>query len=147
MTAGPWIAFGQFLEDESAGLHSLAVHELLVALVTNAWSPDVAADEVWGDISANEVDATGNGYAPQVTTGSLSRTGTTVTFDGTDVTFAASGAAIEDARYAVIYNSDSADRLVCYCLLDVTPADVDIPAGSVMRLKMHAAGIGQKAPA
>lgn len=147
MTAGPWIVFGQFLEDEAKGAHQFHAHTLKVALVEATWTPDTDADEVWSDISANEVDGTGNGYAQQTITGSISRSGTTVTYDGTDPEFEASGGDIVDARYAVIYNASASDKLVCYCLLDDTPADVDIANGTILQILINASGIGTKAPA
>ncbi|MCZ7599990.1 MAG: hypothetical protein M5U09_22780 [Gammaproteobacteria bacterium] len=139
--------FGQFLEDEAKGVHQFHAHTLTVALVEATWTPDTDADEVWSDISANEVDGTGNGYAQQTITGSISRSGTTITYDGTDPEFEASGGDITDARYAVIYNSSASDKLIAYCLLDTTPADVDILDTKSLIIEMNASGIGTKAPA
>lgn len=147
MTAGPWIAFGHFLEDEALGLHDLANDTLKMALVENGWTPDTTNDETWGDISADEVDGTGNGYAQQTVDGQITRAASTVTFKGAaHAEFQAVAAPIENARYAVIYNDTSGDRLICYALLDNTPADVDIPAGSKLRVRLTTA-IGTKAPA
>lgn len=147
MTAGPWIVFGQFLEDEAKGVHQFHAHTLKVALVKATWTPNPSTNAVWSDISANEVSGAGNGYAQQTLTGTIARAGTTVTYDGTDPEFEASGGDIVDARYAVIYNSSASNKLVCYCLLDATPADVDILDGSSLIIEMNASGIGTKAPA
>lgn len=138
--------FGQFLEDEAKGLHDLDGDALKVALVKATWTPNTSTNTVWSDISSHEVSGSGNGYAQQTIVGQVTRSGITVTFDGNDVDFTANGGAIEDARYAVLYN-DAGDRLIAYCLLDDTPADVDIPDGVKLRIRMHASGIGQKAPA
>lgn len=147
MTAGPWVYFGQFAEDEAKALHDLTSHTLKMALVTADWTPDTTNDETWADVSAHEVDDTGNGYEQQTVEGEATRSGTTVTFKGTaHAEFAAVGGPIEDARYAVLYNSSSGDRLICYAVLDDTPADVDIPAGAKLRVRITTA-IGTKAAA
>jgi hypothetical protein len=87
----------------------------------------------------NEV-ANGNGYTTggNTVTGSLSGT-TTVTFDTTDpAVWTASGAGFS-ARYAVLY--EVAGNVVCYCLLDNTPADVTVTAGNTLTLTINASGV------
>ena len=147
MTAGPWTVFGQFLEDLGLGVHNIDADGFSVALVKNTWTPDTSADEVWADISANEVDDTGNGYTQFVLSGTWTRSGTTITFDGDDPAFLADGGDIVDARYAVIFNTSKSNKLVCYCLLDTTPADVDIVNGKQLDITIDALGIGTVGPA
>lgn len=90
----------------------------------------------------NEV-ANGNGYTTGGQTLSISLSGTTtVTVDATDVTWTASGGSIT-ARFAVIYE-DGGD-VVCYCLLDSTPADVTVTAGNDLTIQFNASGIFQLA--
>lgn len=83
--------------------------------------------------------ANNNGYTTGgiATTVSLSGT-TTVTVDGTDVVWTASGGSIV-ARFAVLY--EVGGDVLCYCLLDSTPADVTATAGNTLTVAMNASGI------
>jgi hypothetical protein len=87
----------------------------------------------------NEV-ANGNGYATGGKAVTLSRSGTTtVTFDTTDpAAWTASGTGIV-ARYAVLY--EVSGNVLCYCLLDSTPADVTVPSGSNLAITINASGL------
>lgn len=87
----------------------------------------------------NEV-ANGNGYTTGGNSVTLSRSGTsTVTFDTTDpAVWTASGAGFS-ARYAVLY--EVGGNVLCYCLLDSTPADVTITAGNTLTLTINASGV------
>jgi hypothetical protein len=81
--------------------------------------------------------ANGNGG---VSMGVLTLSGTTtVTVDDpADVVWTASGGSIV-ARYAVIY--ESGGNILCYCLLDSTPADVTATDGNTLTVALHASGI------
>lgn len=68
---------------------------------------------------------------------SLSGT-TTVTVDGTDPQWTASGGSIT-ARFAAIY--EVGGDILCYCLLDSTPADVTATDGNTLTVQIHASGI------
>lgn len=83
--------------------------------------------------------ANANGYSTggQSITLSLSGT-TTVTVDGTDVTWTASGGSIV-ARFAVIYKVSG--HVLCYCLLDSTPADVTATNGNTLPVQINPSGI------
>lgn len=83
--------------------------------------------------------ANGNGYTTggKALTPSLSGT-TTVTWDVDDQTWTASGGSIV-ARFAVIY--EVSGDVVCYCLLDSTPADVTATAGNTLTVAIHASGV------
>lgn len=87
----------------------------------------------------NEV-ASGSGY----TTGGVS---VTITLSGTTTvalsfsaspSWTASGGTIT-ARYAVLY--EVAGNIVCYCLLDSTPADVSVTSGNTLTITPHASGV------
>ena len=84
--------------------------------------------------------ANANGY----TTGGIAITfnlsgTTTVTVDiATDPVWAASGGSIT-ARFAVIY--EVGGRVLCYCLLDSTPADVTATTGNTLTVAAHASGV------
>jgi hypothetical protein len=85
-----------------------------------------------------------NGY----TTGGVSLTSVTwtenggvVTFDSANPSFTASGGSIV-ARFAVIYSDTAANKaLVCYSLLDNTPADVTATDGQTLAIVNNASGI------
>lgn len=83
--------------------------------------------------------ANGNGYTTggKALTPSLSGT-TTVTWDVDDQTWTASGGSIV-ARFAVIY--EVSGDVVCYCLLDSTPADVTATAGNTLTVAIHSSGV------
>lgn len=87
----------------------------------------------------NEV-ANGNGYTTGGNSVTLSRSGTsTVTFDATDpAVWTASGAGIT-ARYAVLY--EVGGNVLCYCLLDSTPADVTVTSGNTLTITINASGV------
>ncbi len=95
---------------------------LNVALVTSSYTPSTA-HTIWADVSANEVE-TGEGY----TTGGITLAtpvATNSNIDYDDVTWTA---LTKTFRYAVIYKSGTGggltNPLVCYLLLDTTPADI-----------------------
>lgn len=88
----------------------------------------------------NEV-ANANGYTTGgVSMGALTLSGTTtVTVDDpADVVWTASGGSIT-ARFAVIY--ESGGNVLCYCLLDSTPADVTATTGNTLTVALNASGI------
>lgn len=83
--------------------------------------------------------ANANGYTTGGNATSLSMSGTTtVTVDGTDEVWTASGGSIV-ARFAVIY--EVGGNVLCYCLLDSTPADVTATTGNTLTVAIHASGI------
>jgi len=84
--------------------------------------------------------ANANGYTTGGNSVTLSRSGTTtVTFDATDpAVWTASGGSIV-ARFAVLY--EVSGNVLCYCLLDDTPADVTVTAGNTLTLTINASGL------
>lgn len=83
--------------------------------------------------------ANANGYTTGGIAVTLSLSGTTtVTVDSTDATWTASGGPIT-ARFAVIY--EVSGRVLCYCLLDSTPADVSAADGQTLTVQINASGV------
>jgi putative effector of murein hydrolase len=84
--------------------------------------------------------ANNNGYTTGGIAVTLTLAGTTtVTVDiGTDPVWTASGGPIT-ARFAVIY--EVSGRVLCYCLLDSTPADVTATDGNTLTVAAHASGV------
>lgn len=80
-----------------------------------------------------------NGYTTGGVSVTLSLSGTTtVTVDSTDATWTASGGSIV-ARFAVIY--EVSGNVLCYCLLDSTPADVTVTDGNDLTVQINASGV------
>lgn len=83
--------------------------------------------------------ANANGYTTggKALTMALSGT-TTVTVDCDDQVWTASGGSIV-ARFAVIY--EVSGKVLCYCLLDSSPADVTATTGNTLTVTINASGI------
>lgn len=109
-----------------------------VLLTTSSYTPSTAHDML-ADIT-NEV--TGSGYARQTLTGVTStQTGGTYTFDANNAVFTASGGSIV-ARYWVLFDETvTDDPLVCYGLLDQTPADVTTTDTNTLTVTWNGSGI------
>lgn len=83
--------------------------------------------------------ANANGYTTGGVSVTISSSGTTtLTVDSTDAVWTASGGSIV-ARFAVIY--EVGGRVMCYCLLDSTPADVTVTDGNTLTVAIHANGV------
>lgn len=84
--------------------------------------------------------AAANGYTAGGVSVTLTLSGTTtvkVDID-TDPTWTADGGSIV-ARFAAIYEVDG--NILCYCLLDSTPADVTVTDGNTLTVAAHASGV------
>lgn len=83
--------------------------------------------------------ANANGYTTGGVAITLSLSGTTtVTVAGTNCSWTASGGSIT-ARFAVIYTVSG--HVLCYCLLDSTPADVTVTTGNILTVQINASGV------
>lgn len=136
MAAGNWTFTNEFRTELSKGTF-LDADSYKIALFQS--TSNIGASSTTYAGLTNEV-ANGNGYTTGGNSVTLSRSGTTtVTFDSTDPTaWTASGGSIT-ARYAVIY--EVSGRVVCYCLLDSTPADVTITSGNTLTITINASGV------
>ncbi len=97
-----------------------------------------AASTAYSSVS-NEV-ATDYGYTQNDKAVTLALSGTTtVTVDeSTNPSWTASGGDIV-ARFAAIYKVSG--NVLCYCLLDSSPADVTAADGSTLTITQHASGL------
>lgn len=100
--------YGSLIKRAFNGEVDFDTHNIKVALMTSAYSPNQDTHETWSQVKANE--ATGTGY----TAGGASLSNKTVTYDAAnnvtvldanDVTWASSTIT---ARYAVIYDDNGA---------------------------------------
>lgn len=137
--------FNKFREYCGDGTIDLDDNTFKVMLLTSGYTPNVETQTVKADIVANEISAA-NGYTAGGVTVAATwvKSTTTVTFDLADAVWTASGGSLT-ARYAAVYRDGTVngvvDALVCYVLLDVTPADVVATAGNDLRVVWHANGV------
>lgn len=138
MAAGAWTftdAARTYLLD---GTFDLNTDTFLMALFLSTSNIGAASTTYAGltNEHANSFGYTTGG----VSMGALTLAGTTtVTVDDpADVVWTASGGSIT-ARFAVIY--ESGGNVLCYCLLDSTPADVTATTGNTLTVALHASGI------
>lgn len=116
-----------------------------VTLHTSTYTPNAATQTVYADLS-NEL-ATANGYTnggTSLASITWTSTGGVATFTAANTVITASGGSIV-ARYAVLrligtFNSQ-VDPLICYILMDNTPADITTTNGNTLTFAWNASGI------
>lgn len=121
-----------------------------LALVTSAWTPDNSdtGNELWGDVSANEI-AAGNGYSAggiALTGVALSQAGGAVKFTSSAAQWTATGGNIPAWRRGVIYYlgtlNGKVNPLVGHFLGDSTPADIPATTtGNTLTMTPNASGL------
>lgn len=125
--------------------------ELMCALFLSTSNAATLTNTVneYGDLT-NE-HANGNGYLTggvQLTNVTWTQSTSTCTFDCDDVSWTAAGGSIV-ARFAVIYSRRTiaaptgtiTKPVICYSLLDTTPADVTVTTGNSLTLQINASGV------
>jgi hypothetical protein len=138
MAAGAWTFPDSARTDLLNGTFDLDTDTFLMALFLST-SNIGASSTTYAGVTNEHANA--NGYTTGgFSLGALTLSGTTtVTVDDpADAVWTASGGSIT-ARYAVIY--ESSGRVLCYCLLDSTPADVTATTGNTLTVALHASGI------
>lgn len=118
-----------------------------IALVSSAFTPNLATDELWAAASGSEI-ANGQGY----TTGglvppsiALSQTAGVVKFTASPTIWTATGTGIPAWRRAVLYYlgtlNGKANPLAAYFLGDSAPADIPLTtAGNTLTITANALG-------
>ena len=138
MAAGAWTFTDAGRTSLLNGDFDLDTNTFLMALFLST-SNIGAASTTYAGVTNEHANA--NGYTTGgISMGVLTLAGTTtVTVDDpADAVWTASGGSIT-ARFAVIY--ESGGNVLCYCLLDSTPADVTATDGNTLTVALHASGI------
>ena len=138
MAAGAWTFTSAGRTSLLNGDFDLDTNTFLGALFLST-SNIGAASTTYAGLTNEHANA--NGYTTGgISMGALTLAGTTtVTVDDpADLVWTASGGSIV-ARFAVIY--ESAGNVLCYCLLDSTPADVTATTGNTLTIALNASGI------
>lgn len=130
------LIFDKFPYHVSAGNIDLAADTFKIALVKDTYTPD-ATDEVWGDISAHECDATNYvAGGKDLANVAVSEAAGVTMIDADDpaawATLTGTG-----ILYAVVYDSSSLNRLVCLFQLSTTRA----PSAENLALTFNASGL------
>ena len=131
MAAGAWTFVNSTRTDILNGTFDLDTDTFKVALFLST-SNIGASSTTYAGVTNEHANA--NGYTTGgITVSPLTLSGTTtVTVDfTTDPVWTASGGSIV-ARFAVLY--ESGGRVLAYCLLDSTPADVTITTGNTLTI-------------
>lgn len=151
MAAGAWVV------PDLAKLNLVSATDILaataanfrLALVSSAWTPNNATDELWSVASGSEI-ANGNGYTTGGATPatiSLTQTSGVVKFTwSTAVVWTASGSGIPAWRRAVLYYlgtlNGKVNPLVAHFLGDSTPADIPLTtSGNTITITPNASGV------
>lgn len=150
------MAAGPFVFPDKAKLNFFSATNLLngtstnfrLALVSSAYTPANATDEIWADISANEI-ANGNGYTTgggTLTGVTLNQTAGTVKFTSNAFVWTAAGGNIPAWRRGVVYYlgtlNGKVNPVVGHFLGDSTPADIPATTnGNTLTVTPNASGI------
>lgn len=150
------MAAGQFTVPQKAHANLFNATGLLAAtaanfrahLVTSAYVPNDATDEVWADASAAEL-ATANGYTNgglALTNVAITQTGGVVKFSCDPLVWNSSGSGIAAWRRCVIRYlgtlNGKVNPIVAHCLGDSTNIDVPVtPSGNPLTITPSASGI------
>jgi hypothetical protein len=137
MAAGAWTFPNGARTDIANGVLAIASDTYKMALFLST-SNIGAASTTYAGLTNEHANA--NGYTTGGISVDLTLAGTTtVTADiATDPVWTASGGSIV-ARFAVIY--EVAGNVLCYALLDATPADVTATTGNTLTVAINASGI------
>lgn len=141
MAVGAFTLYGAAKEGIAKATIDLDGDTFKAVLLTSGYTPNTSTHALYSDLT-HEL-STANGYAAGGATlagAAVTRSGGTVTFDAADVAWTASGGSLV-ARYLVIYADGATDRLLGYVLLDDTPADVTVNAGTTLTIRWSASGI------
>jgi hypothetical protein len=121
---------------------NMATDAFKVALFTSSYTPNLVTDDLYSGLTG-EVSSTNTGYTTagiSITPSALSAVNNTFAWTtATAISWTAGSAGII-ARTVVIYHV-ATSKLICYCLLDVTPADVVSTPGNPFVILPNASGI------
>lgn len=142
MAADKWKIYNEFTQKLGDGTIDLDNDVFKMALFLS--TSNAATLTTVGKAALTNEHANANGYTTggiTLTTVTWTPSGATLTFNCDDAVWTASGGSIQ-ARYAVIYDETAVgDPLVCFCLLDNTPADITATDGNTFTVTIHVNGV------
>ncbi|KKN73409.1 hypothetical protein LCGC14_0401120 [marine sediment metagenome] len=145
MAADVWDFYNEFTELIGDGTIDLDADTFNLGLYLS--TSNAATLTLSGRAAVTNQHASANGYTQPgsaLDSPTWVRSGGTTTFDSADEVFTASGGSIV-CRFAVIDDDTVAspvvDPLVCFSLLDNTPADVTATDTNTLTIAMHGSGI------
>jgi len=142
MAATAWRTYDNGLLAIANKTIDLDTDSFKIALFTSSYSPNTTTDDLYSSLS-NEVSSTNTGY----TTGGIALTMSALSVashvikwtTATSIVWTAGSAGLT-CRTAVIYHVGTS-KLIAYCILDSTPADVSISSGGTLTITPNASGI------
>ena len=144
MPAGSWKVYGTAAEKVSRATLDLDGAAFRIVLLTSGYTPVQGTHGTWADMSAAEVSGTGYAANGLAITQAVSRSGTVVTFDCDDKSWASSTLT---AKYAAIVRDADAngalvsgDDLLAYVDLETGGGSVSTTAGT-LSITMNASGL------
>ena len=140
MAAGAWVVVNAIKERMGNAEINFDTDTFKVRLYTS--SSDLSATSDDASAVTNEL-STANGYTAggASVTPTWTRSTGTCTFDVSDPSWTASGGSIVARFAAIVDETPTPDRVVAYCLLDSTPADVTTTTGNTLTLQISASGV------
>jgi len=146
MAADNWLVFESMKLNYGDGTIDFSADVFDMQLHTSTWVPTLSGDTIRTDLSDELAGTFGYTVTGEVI-GSVTylESAGVATFDSADVVWTASGGSIT-ARFAVVIDDTPAaplDPLICYSLLDDTPADVTATDGNTLTVQIHANGYFQ----
>jgi hypothetical protein len=144
MAAGAWVVYNEFKLALGKKIVNLsATDSIKMALfqsTSNAGSASLVTAQyatLTNQVASANVYTTGGVVCAQTYTDASG----TETFNVANATWTASGGSIV-ARFAVLYDDTATNKdLICYCLLDSTPADVTVTTGNQLSVVINASGV------
>ena len=145
MAADNWKRYNKTPEYMSDGLIDMDADTFMLALFLSTSNCETLSHDDYADLDnehANQYGYVTGGQALDSVT--WNESSGTITFDSANEVFTASGGSIV-CRFAVIYDTTPttpvADPLMCFSLLDTSPADVTVTDGNTLTISMHTSGI------
>ena len=142
MAAGAWVVTDAIKERMGNAEINFDTDTFKVRLYSS--SSNLAATSDDATAVTNEL-STANGYTAggASVTPTWTRSTGTCTFDVSDPSWTASGGSIVARFAAIVDETPTPDRVVAYCLLDNTPADVTTTTGNTLTIQISANGVFQ----
>lgn len=142
MTANAWDFYNSFTEWVADGTLDLDNDAFKMALFLSTSNCATLTHDEFGDLDNEHAAANGYSAGGEALDNVVwTRAAGSTKFDCDNEVWTANGGSIV-CRFAVIYDDTHAtDALICFSLLDNSPADVTATDGNTLTIAIHASGI------